>query len=160
MAKITKGSALFMIDPEDSKVYKVAGVTGMDPGVPAAKKTDIEDWESRLPQPIRTGFDTAEAKITFHADARTPAHTRLYELGTGDEDEAPIIQFALGWSDGKEAPTVDEDGNFTLPTTRTWYTFKGWVSSFPLDFTKDAVETEMTVQRVDMGAWIAKEDAA
>lgn len=76
--------------------------------------------------------------------------------GTG-YTSAPTITFTGG--DGTDAAATAElgDGDFILPTNRTWFMFRGYVSDFPFDFTGNAVVTaEVTIQRSGGSAWIKK----
>jgi hypothetical protein len=54
-------------------------------------------------------------------------------------------------SDGTAAPTVHVDsagdGEFVLPTTRSWITFQGFMNSFPFTFALDApVQSTVGIQ--------------
>ncbi|MNG41441.1 hypothetical protein D3C84_1306340 [compost metagenome] len=68
----------------------------------------------------------------------------------------------MGWSDGKDiVPTAIEDSSgewdFDLPTSRTWFVFRGYVSDFPFDFAGNTVvSTQATIQRSGGSAWIRK----
>mgnify|MGYP002130236824 CR=1 FL=1 len=47
--------------------------------------------------------------------------------------------------------------DFTLPATRTWFTFQGFVSDFPFDFAGNAVvSTAVAIQRSGGSAWVPK----
>jgi hypothetical protein len=92
----------------------------------------------------------------INADPDNESHLTLY--GLSRENPAPVLKFAIGWSDGTDAPTlnVGEDG-FELPATRTWFTFQGYISDFPFDFAQNTVvTTEVSIQRSGNSAWIKK----
>ena len=63
----------------------------------------------------------------------------------------------MGWADGTAVPTHDSNGDFVLPTTRTWFIFEGYVSDFPFDFAANTVvTTQAAIQRSGGSAWIRK----
>ena len=57
----------------------------------------------------------------------------MWQLAELDEYQDELIHWAVGWSDGESVPTVSA-GEMVLPTDRTWYTFRAYVSDFPFDF--------------------------
>ncbi|MCT7656164.1 hypothetical protein MBH78_19110 [Oceanimonas sp. NS1] len=98
-----------------------------------------------------------QASLTVNADPELASHVRLFELAEEDTDRS--IKWAVGWSDGTDIPpTVAVGGGaFELPTTRTWFTFDGYVSDFPFDFAGNAlVATAATIQRSGKGTWTKK----
>ncbi len=69
----------------------------------------------------------------------------------------------IGWADGTDEPTVatssdpDAVDGLSLPDTRTWYVFQGYVSDFPFDFQANTVvQTSATIQRSGQGVWVPK----
>ncbi|HEL8044814.1 TPA: phage tail protein, partial [Escherichia coli] len=73
-----------------------------------------------------------------------------------------LLTFAVGWSDGTEAPVASSGSDavegLLLPATRTWYVFRGYVSDFPFDFQSNSVvQTSATIQRSGQGVWVPKE---
>lgn len=158
MSIFAQGSELFFVDPDTKEVVKVQCPTGFTPGgAPADQLEDtcIDDTTKTYKKGLRT---PGSATINLLADPKYASHLRLYELYAEDSDENVDIQFAIGWSDGKGiAPTVDSDGLFVLPTTRTWLTFAGYISDFPFDFqTNTLVSTAMTVQVSGLSVWVPK----
>lgn len=157
MSILTQGTQVFMIDPDDPMtVVKIPGVTALNPGGnprDQIEDTDLEDTTSRK---YKKGLGTpGQASMTVNADPQKPAHVRLYELANDDQDRN--IQFVVGMSDGTEPPTV-ADGAFTLPTTRSWFGFEGYVSDFPMDFaTNSVVSSQVSIQRSGDGAWTKKD---
>lgn len=157
MSILTQGTQVFMIDPDDPMtVVKIPGVTALNPGGnprDQIEDTDLEDTTSRK---YKKGLGTpGQASMTVNADPQKPAHVRLYELANDDQDRN--IQFVVGMSDGTEPPTV-ADGAFTLPTTRSWFGFEGYVSDFPMDFaTNSVVSSQVSIQRSGGGAWTKKD---
>lgn len=69
---------------------------------------------------------------------------------------APTIAFG-GPGTGASAKVNWPDPGFTLPATRTWFTFQGFVSDFPFDFAGNAVvATVAAIQRSGDSAWVPK----
>ena len=62
------------------------------------------------------------------------------------------------WPELGVPPTLAVGGtDFTLPATRTWFTFQGYVSDFPFDFAGNAVvSTAVAIQRSGGSAWVPK----
>lgn len=155
MSILTQGTELFFIDPDadstgDYTVIKVGGVTAFNPGGTPADQ--IED--TTLDATTRTykrGLRTpAQATVTLNFDPTDSSHVRLYALFSEDTDRT--IEWAVGFSDAATDPTTSSSGLFTLPTDRTWFTFDGFVSDFPLDFAVNSVvSTQMTITRSGKG---------
>ena len=69
----------------------------------------------------------------------------------------PTIGFTGGSGTGAAGTAVVGDGDFVLPSTRTWFLFDGYVSDFPFDFSANTVvTTAATIQRSGGSAWIPK----
>lgn len=167
MSVLTQGTQIFFIDPEfDSNgagVREIECATSFNPGGNPADQ--IEDTcLSATTRSYRPGLRTpGQATLALNADPANTSHVRLHALG--ESDPSPVLSFAVGWSDGPldvdgnptAIPTIDSNGEFVLPSTRTWYTFKGYVSDFPFDFTANTVvATQATIQRSGGSSWIRK----
>ena len=100
------------------------------------------------------GLETpAEAKLSINADPQEATHVRLYALR-----KVPL-KWAVGWSDGEAPPTLSApDGNdFTLPTGRSWFTFDGYIKTFPFSFEgNNVVKTAITIKRSGESKWVRK----
>jgi len=158
MSMFAQGSELYFVDPDTNAVVKVECPTGFTPGgAPADQLEDtcIDATTKTFKKGLRT---PGAATINLLADPKYASHIRLYELYAEDSDENRDIQWAIGWSDGKGIPpTVDSNGLFVFPTSRTWLPFEGYISDFPFDFqTNTLVSTAMTVQRSGLSPWIPK----
>ena len=64
-------------------------------------------------------------------------HARLHEIYS--TDKSPLMNWAVGFSDGTAAPTIDSSGDFVLPGTRSWITFSGYIADIPFDFALSSV---------------------
>ena len=70
---------------------------------------------------------------------------------------APTVALTGGSGTGAAATAELGDGDFRLPSDRTWFVFDGYVSDFPFDFAANTVVTSAaTIQRSGGSAWIRK----
>lgn len=167
MSVLAQGTQIFFIDPEYNSngpgVREIECATSFSPGGNPADQ--IEDTcLSATTRSYRPGLRTpGQASISLNADPSNASHVRLHALS--ETDPSPTMQFAVGWSDGPldangnptAIPTLDSNGEFILPTTRTWYTFSGYVSDFPFDFAANTVvTTAATIQRSGGSSWVKK----
>lgn len=134
MAKKTQGTELWFIDPTGdvlTKVGCVTSITGLTAARDQIETTCLEDqarsYEAGLATP-------GAAQFGINFDPSDASHVRLHELYVLGEN----LEFALGWSDGTAAPTTDSSA-FTLPTSRSWIRFGGFISDLPFDFAQNAV---------------------
>lgn len=159
MSILSQGTQIYVIDPDgDSNgpaVMAVECATTFSPGGNPADQiedTCLEAFERSYQPGLRT---PGQAAMTINADPRNASHLRLYELA--QENPQRVLQWAVGWSDGTAAPTVDSNGDFDLPTSRTWFVFEGYIADFPFDFAANTVVTSaLSIQRSGGSAWIAK----
>ena len=157
MSILTQGTHVFFIDPADDSVVQVKGATAFNPGGAPSDQietTALEDFDRKYKKGMRT---PGQASLTIQADPSEPSHVRLHELSESNDQTEQIVKWVVGWSDGVAPPTVDVGGDWTLPTTRTWYEFEGYVSDFPFDFALNTVvTTQLTIQRSGGSAWTKK----
>jgi len=166
MAKLTKGTQIFFIDPEldsngDSNgpaVISVQCATAFSPGGNPADQietTCLEDFDRSYQPGLRT---PGQASLTINADPENDSHVRMHQLS--EENPQPVLKWAVGWSDGTAAPDVDSAGDFVLPDSRTWFVFEGYISDFPFDFSQNAVVTSnISIQRSGGASWVKKAGA-
>lgn len=157
MAVKTQGTMLYTIDPDDGSVLEVGCVTTID-GI----DTTVEQVETTcLSSPARTymaGLATpGSASFGINADPGDTSHTRLHQLKT----LGTTLTWAVGWADGTAAPTAAANSagvyEFTLPTTRSWIEFEGFMNSFPFSFAQNGVVTSTVgIQVSGEPVWIAK----
>lgn len=155
MSILSQGTYIYFVDPETGEVVQVECATSFSPGgAPADQVEDtcLEDFERSYKPGLRT---PGQASMGINADPANPSHVRLHELS--EENPQQVLDWAVGWSDGTAPPTVDTDGGFELPPTRTWFTFRGYVADFPFDFAANSVVTStVSIQRSGGSAWIPK----
>lgn len=142
MAIKTQGTNLYALDPEDNTVLEVGCITSLD-GI-SSPKDQVET--TCLQDNARTyvpGLETpGTATFGIYTDTSDESHVRLHELYKLGRN----MRFAVGWSDGADAPTATTD-DFTLPETRSWIIFEGYLSDFPFSFaTNSVVSSDISVQ--------------
>lgn len=140
MAKLTQGTALFWIK-DAATVVKVTAtnVSGISAQRDSIETTDLEaNAKTFMPGLMSPG----SAQFTIQFDPSNAVHRDLhaaYVAGTS-------LKWALGWSDGTEAPTAVA-GEFTLPTTRSFIEFEGYIQDVTFDFSLNSVVTsQVSVQ--------------
>lgn len=136
MAQKTQGTELYVVDPDDGDVIVVGCVTsinGIDTTVEQIEITCLSDTARRYIAGLAT---PGSASFGINFDPVDSSHERLLEL----KNEGVVLQWAVGWSDGTADPTgADSQGDFVLPTTRSWLTFEGFMNSFPFAFEGNSV---------------------
>lgn len=161
MSILTQGTQVYaLVKPVSGtgplEVMEVECATAFNPG--GSPKEQIEDTcLSSKERTYKPGLRTpGQASLTINADPNNASHIRLHQLS--EEDGDTTIKWAVGWSDGTAAPTLNTAGDdFELPETRTWFVFEGYVADFPFDFAANAVvSTAVSIQRSGGSAWIKK----
>ena len=145
MAIKTQGTRLYAIDPADDSLITVGKVTVIDGIDSSREQIEITDLDSLTDREYLSGLGApGQASFTLNINPANPEHIRLYELKQSGE----TLKWCIGWSDGTAAPTVAVGGgSFTLPTTRSWLTFEGYLTSFPFSFALNAVvSTQVGIQ--------------
>jgi Phage tail tube, TTP, lambda-like len=151
MAVKTQGTELYFIDPAGAVVTEVGCVTTIT-GLTAARDQIETTCLDSLARTYLPGMPTpGAATFTINADPTDTSHIRLHELYR----EGTSVDWAIGWSDDiGVAPTGDSSG-FTLPTSRTWITFEGYIADYPFDFALNAVVTSnLSIQVSDFPVWV------
>jgi len=157
MSVLAQGTHVYFIDPNDGtpQVVQVECATSFNPaGNPADQIEDtcLEDSDRSYKPGLRT---PGQASLGLNSDPTNASHVTLHELS--QMNPSPTTKWAIGFSDGAEAPTLGSGGDFDLPETRTWFTFEGYVSDFPFDFAQNSLVTsEVTIQRSGGSTWIPK----
>lgn len=165
MSVLTQGTKVYALVPPASGtgphiVMQIECATAFNPGGSPKEQiedTCLEDSERSYKPGLRT---PGQASLTINADPSNASHIRLHQLAEMNGDTT--MKWAVGWSDGTAAPTVNTAGDdFELPDSRTWYVFQGYVSDFPFDFAANSVvSTAATIQRSGGSAWIRKKAGA
>lgn len=137
MALKTQGTQLYVADPATDTLITVGCVTNIT-GITATRdQIETTCLDSTARTYVAGLAAPGAATFTINFDPTDASHTRLHELYVSGD----TLEFALGWSDGTAAPTVDTNGTFNLPTTRTWISFDGFITDLPFDFALNTVVT-------------------
>lgn len=147
MAVKTQGTSLYFIDPDTDTVQDVGCVTQID-GIDSSRDQIETTCLTSNDRQYVAGLGTpGTASFTINVDPSNPVHVRMYQL----KQRGDVLKWALGWGDGdidsSGAITMDPpdgvatDGDFDLPSTRSWLKFDGYLSSFPFSFALNAVVT-------------------
>jgi hypothetical protein len=156
----TQGTELYVIDPDNGNVLDVGCVTeitGLEVTITQNEVTCLRDqaraYEPGLGEPGTASFG-------IYADPQDATHLRLHELY---REAAGNLEWAIGWSDGTGIPPtsggLDSEGEytFTLPSTRTWITFEGFIANFPFAFAQNTqVTSTINIQVSEFPLWIPK----
>lgn len=161
MSVVTQGTQLFVL--ANNVVSEIECITAFSPGGSPADQIDDTCLSERNTRKYKKGLRTpGQATATLNADPQNASHLMLSNMA--ESNDQSDVTFAIGWSDGESAPTVAQESDpdavdgLSLPSDRTWYVFKGYVSDFPFDFQGNTVvQTSATIQRSGQGAWIPKE---
>ena len=156
MSVLTQGTNIYFVHPTTYAVTTVDCATSFSPGGSPSDQiedTCLEDSTRSYKGGLRT---PGTASLGVNADPANASHILMHTLS--ETDPQPVLQWVVGWSDGTAAPTADTNGNWDgFPTTRTWFSFEGYISDFPFDFTQNTVVTStVSIQRSGTSTWTAK----
>lgn len=128
MSILSQGTQIYALVPPLSgigpkTVLAIECATAFSPGGSPADQiedTCLEDTSRSYKKGLRT---PGQASLTVNADPNNESHIRLHQLSEAEGDTT--IQWAVGWSDGKAAPTVAPGGALgavTIGSGGTGYT--------------------------------------
>lgn len=135
------------IDPSAVVAGSISNITVTDPGSGYTSATVAI-----------TGGGGSGATATATVEAGEITAITITDAGAG-YTSAPTVTITGDGNGATAVATVAYDGaDWDLPPTRTWFTFRGYVSDFPFDFAANTVvTTAATIQRSGGSAWIRKE---
>lgn len=140
MAVKTQGTQLYVLDDTASggaEILTVLCATSLSGLGSAREQIDVTCLESDF-RLFEGGLATPGAlSITLNFDPSNESHYRLYELWKANTN----FKFAIGFSDGTVAPTIDSAGDFDFATSRTYVEAEGYVVDVPIDISLNAVVT-------------------
>lgn len=162
MSVLTQGTQLFVL--AKGAVSEIECITAFSPGSNPADQIEDTCLSERFDRTYKRGLRTpGAASLTLNADPKNTSHIMLYNLSISDDEDDQDLTFAIGWADGTASPTAAADGaadavdGLTLPDSRTWFVFKGYVSDFPFDFAANTVVSSSTsIQRSGSAVWVPK----
>lgn len=140
MAKLSQGTKLYWIKDTTTVVaVDAVNINGISASRDSIETTTLSDNAKTFAPGL---MSPGSAQFTIQFDPSNTAHKDLhaaYVAGT-------VLKWALGWSDGTAAPTAAA-GAFTLPTTRSFLAFEGYVQDVTFDFSLNSVVTsQVSVQ--------------
>lgn len=143
MAIKTQGTRLWVIDPADDSVLQVGCITSLD-GIDTTNEQIETTCLSDLARTYQAGLSTpGTASFGINTDGADASHVRMHELKVA----GTTLLWAVGWSDGSAAPTVDSGGTFDLGTSRTWLRFEGFMTNYPFSFAQNSVvQSDISIQ--------------
>ncbi|MWT69285.1 phage tail tube protein, partial [Escherichia coli] len=129
MSVVTQGTQLYVL--ANGVVSEIECITAFSPGGSPADQIDDTCLSERNTRKYKKRLRTpGQATATLNADPTNASHLMLSIMA--ESNDQSDVTFAIGWSDGESEPTAGTgpeavDG-LTLPSDRTWYVFKGYVS--------------------------------
>lgn len=130
----TAGTTLWFLDPDAACAAVQVGcptnITGLDSTIDQLETTCLD----ALARTYESGLATpGTATFTINFEPSDASHRRLLAL----KKAGTTVKWAIGFPESQDEPSgalgTDDECDWTLPTTRSWVTFEGFVNSFPLD---------------------------
>jgi hypothetical protein len=130
---ITKGMQVFIIDVINANaVVEVKRVTAVNLGTAPADDIETTDLSEVSHRQYEKGLKSPSAgSINILYDAAEASHKLLKDLE--ESGETKMTMLAIAAADGTGTPTVDSNGDFNFPTTRSFMAIRGYISDFPVD---------------------------
>lgn len=128
----TQGTNLYFIDSATTcAVLNCTAISGISAQRDQIETTHLGDqartYVAGLASPGAASFEVQfDPSSEIHKDLHD-----AYKAGT-------VLKWALGWSDGTAAPTV-ATSLYTLPATRSFLSFDGYVQDIAFDFSQNSV---------------------
>lgn len=131
----TQGTQLFTVIDDEVVTFKCLKKIGF--GQDSFSKIDITCLDAESKEYERGMHDPGEGSLEINYDDTNTSHDRLLEIAESGEK----LIWYVGSGNSKDAPTL-AGGSVTLPTTRSWNEFKGYINpTAPNDVEVDAVES-------------------
>jgi hypothetical protein len=141
MAIKTQGTQLYTIDPADGTVLEVGCVTNIDGIDTTVEQVEITCLSEQVREYMAGLATPGAASFGINFDPRDASHVRLHALKVA----GTTLQWAVGFSDGADAPTSDPDTDdgyvFVVDDARSWIVFEGFMNSYPFSFQQNAAVT-------------------
>lgn len=134
----TQGTVIYMLDTSGSpeRVLRIANVTTIDSLGGAASDIDVTNLDSTAKEYLVGLQDNGTASFGLNLDPTDDSHQTILENAGGAR-----FYWAIGCSDGTAPPTLNispgVDTTFTLPATRTWFTFQASIQEATRSFSTD-----------------------
>lgn len=146
MSMKTQGTQIYMVSTTGStaEVIRIGCPTAFSySGAPIdqIENTCLDELQAHT---YETGLkNPGTANISVDFDTANATHMAVYDQYKSGE----TTQWAIGFSDGTSAPTLDSSGDLQTGTDRSWVVFSGYVNDLPLDFALNSlVKSDIPVQ--------------
>lgn len=146
----TQGTHLYFVDTVSSSVDEVRRLTcptsipGIGGGTKDRIPTDCLDNVSGFHTYIGGLADAAEMTVPFVLYKGDAGHQALLALRRANT----VVGWYVGLSDDTDDPTIDSDGDLVSPTTRTGFSFRGYIANLTFDAEgNEVVRGSVTIQR-------------
>ncbi len=155
----TQGTEVFVLDPSAAQpaILKIVAPTGFS-GLGAGTKSQIPttDLDSKIDESSVPGLGSPGASsVPFNFVPTAPSHRGIL---TTLKDQAGLIQFVVGFSDGDAEPTVGADDVLVAPVQRTSASFWGYINEVTIEASTNALVTgTMSIQRSGPVTWNFKQ---
>ena len=125
-------------------------------GVSAITVTTPGSGYTAAPNVALTGGGGTGATATATVAAGKITGFVVTNPGTG-YTSAPTVALTGSGAGGAATATVADAAEFSVPTTRTWNVFEGYVSGFPFNFALNSVvQSAVSIQRSGGAFWYPK----
>ena len=146
MSMKTQGTQIYMVSTTGSstEIIRIGCPTAFSySGAPIdqIENTCLDQLQAHT---YETGLkNPGTANISVDFDTANATHMAVYD----QYKSGVVTQWAIGFSDGTSAPTLDSNGDLQVATDRSWVTFSGYVNDLPLDFALNSlVKSDIPVQ--------------
>lgn len=131
----TQGTQAFTVI--DDEVVRFVCLKKIGYGQDSFSKIDITCLDATSKKYKRGMRDPGEGSVELNYDDENTSHDRLLEIAESGEE----YPWYIGSGHSADAPTLVQ-GVVTLPTTRSWNEFKGYINpTAPNDIEIDSVES-------------------
>ncbi|KXZ65961.1 hypothetical protein AVENLUH5627_02691 [Acinetobacter venetianus] len=154
MAEVrVQGTNVYAFD--GTTITQLACLTAIDLGGDSTTRIEKTCLDELTSKSYLTGLaDPAQGSLGFNLDTENASHLQLIEWAEAKKDG---IEFYIGSSEGTAAPTATGGVLDALPTTRSWWSFKGGISTPVPTFSADAlVGYTVTLERETTVAFTPK----
>lgn len=145
----TQGTELFVIDSSvtasEDDIFKIAcptGITGLGGARDQIEDTCLDTTDEKT---FQAGLgNPGQVSVPFNLIPRNGSHQSLFAW----KASGAVMKWLACLSESNEQPTVDSDGEFVKPTTRTTIEFSAFVADVNIDIaTNEIVKGTLTLQR-------------
>lgn len=155
MSISSQGTQIYFVDPSNNQLYELDCPTGVT--VPRATRETLDatcintTGNARILKPGLGTPPTQTLSVLF--DPASQSQVLLVNL----QDSGETLNWFVGLPDGTTAPTVDVDGDVTIPTDRSFWVYDGYVADTSMAAEINALlSMEFTLQMSGQSIFIPK----